>query len=69
MSVAGHQPGAMRTGGREYDRVCRGQLVFPAGVCRGKRGFGIERNDVTDLREGNELVGHHKQQGIDIATD
>lgn len=56
MRIAGQKLRAMCLRRGKDDRICRGQLVDTAGLGSSQRAFGIERHDLTDLRESNDLI-------------
>ena len=54
--VAGQERGAARTRSCEDDRIGGGQLVSAASSCCGKCNLGFERDNPSDLGEGDHLI-------------
>jgi hypothetical protein len=56
MPIAGQNRCAMGTGRCKDDGVGNSEPVLPARFCRGQCDLGIERNNVADLRERDDLI-------------
>ena len=56
MGVTGQKCRVPGTRSGKDDGIGRGQFVLAAGLCGSKGDLGIERHDLTDLREGDHLA-------------